>query len=73
MEASATLATIFATQLPNTGRDLRVSAGLRLILKPNKISRFGMTAHYLVHAQANCKTVYTSSILVVASKPIPLI
>ena len=41
--------------------------GLRRILEPNKINRFGIKAHYGIHSQANCKTVYTSSILVVAS------
>ena len=37
------------------------------MLESNKINRFGMKALYMVQAQANCKTVYTSSILVVAS------
>lgn len=41
-----------------------VSAGLRRTLELNKINRLGMKT---IHAQANCKTVYTSSILVVAS------
>jgi hypothetical protein len=41
--------------------------------KPNKINRKGMNANYGVQVLANCKTVYTSSILVVASNFIPLI
>ena len=36
-------ATIFATQLPNIGRDWKVSVGLRRILKPNKINHFGIS------------------------------
>jgi hypothetical protein len=40
---------------------------LRRILKPNKINHFGMSADYSVLPHENCKTVYTSSILVVAS------
>jgi hypothetical protein len=64
---SAGSATIFATQLPNIGRDWKVSGGLGRILEPNKINRFGIKPHYTVQSQANCKTVYTSSILVVAS------
>ena len=34
--------------------------------KSNKINQFGMKPHQSVYPQANCKTVYTSSILVVA-------
>jgi hypothetical protein len=64
---SAVSATIFATERLNIGRDWKVSSGLLRILELNKISRFGMKAHYSVQFQANCKTVYTSSILVVAS------
>jgi hypothetical protein len=60
-------ATIFATQLANIGRDWKVLVGLRRILKPNKINHFGMSADYSVLPHENCKTVYTSSILVVAS------
>jgi hypothetical protein len=64
---SADPATIFATQLPNTGRDWRVSVSSRPMREPNKINCFGTKAHFAVRSQANCKTVYTSSILVVAS------
>ena len=38
----------FATELPNIGRDWRVSASLRHVLEPNKINRFGMKAHHSV-------------------------
>jgi hypothetical protein len=60
-------ATIFATQLPNTGRDCRVSGGKRHSVSPNKINRFGMKANYTVQRSANCKTVYSGSIPDVAS------
>jgi hypothetical protein len=70
----ATPATIFATQLPNIGRDWGVSGAERDMLETNKVNRFGMKAHYSAQTQANCKTVYTSSILVVASiQPIEII
>jgi hypothetical protein len=62
-------ATIFATQLPKIGWDWKVSVDLQRLLEPNKINHFGMKAYYSVRSQANCKTVYTSSILVVASIP----
>jgi len=57
----ATCATIFATKLPNIGRDWKVSVSLTRIDEPNKINRFGMKAHQSVHSQANCKTVYSST------------
>jgi hypothetical protein len=60
-------ATIFATELLSMGQDWKVSGGKRYIVRLYKINRFGMKAHYSAPSQANCKTVYTSSILVVAS------
>jgi hypothetical protein len=56
----------FATQLPNTKRERAVPVGMRCLLGPNKISRLRLKAHCTVQSQANCKTPYTSSILVVA-------
>jgi hypothetical protein len=51
----------------NTGQHRAVSAQLARSGKPNKIMLEGLKANYAVRVLANCKTVYTSSILVVAS------
>jgi hypothetical protein len=60
-------ATIFATQLLNMGQDRAVSDSQRPTPKSNKISRIDIKKDCLGRQQANCKTVYTSSILVVVS------
>jgi hypothetical protein len=49
------------------GRDRAVSDSRKLTQKPNKISRIGTNDDLVGWPPANCKTVYTSSILVVAS------
>jgi hypothetical protein len=57
----------FATQPLNTGQDRAVLDDQRPAPKPNKISHIDINDDYLGRQEANCKTVYTSSILVVAS------
>jgi len=61
-------ATIFPTQLLNMGQDRAVSDNQTPTPKPNKISRIDIIDDCLGRQPANCKTVYISSILVVASQ-----
>ena len=55
--------------LLNMGQDRAVSHDQRPTPKPNKISHIDINDDRLGRQPANCKTVYTSSILVVASTP----
>jgi hypothetical protein len=61
-------ATIFATQLLNMGQDRAVSDNQTPTPKPNKISHIDIIDDCLGRQPANCKTVYTISILVAVSK-----
>jgi hypothetical protein len=61
-------ATIFPTQLLNMGQDRAVSDSQTPTPKPNKISHIDIIDDCLGRQPANCKTVYISSIPVVASK-----
>jgi hypothetical protein len=57
----------FATQLLNMRQDRALSNDQRPTPQPNKINQIDIDDDCLGRHQANCKTVYTSSILVVAS------
>jgi hypothetical protein len=60
-------ATIFATELLNTGQDRAVSDGQGWSPKSNEMNQIQINRDNSGQRAANCKTVYTSSILVVAS------
>jgi hypothetical protein len=67
---SASVCYHFATQLLNMWQDTAVSDDQRRTPKPNEISHIDINDNCLGRQPANCKTVYTSSILVVASSKI---
>jgi hypothetical protein len=65
--AENSLATPFATQLIGTEYDALIRATVLQLKKTNRITLLGTRWHGVLQIKPSCKTVYTSSILVVAS------